>query len=49
MNSGNLKRETRHWREDLPTELPQNLTTEADALEIAGGGEYAKLYYLLRK
>jgi len=41
-----LIRETKHWREGLPTELPQNLTIEAEALKIAGGGEYACLYYL---
>lgn len=34
------------WRKNLTEELPRNLTTEAEALEIAGGGEYVELYYL---
>ena len=44
--TGELISKTERWREGLPTELPQNLITEDEALETAGGGEYAKLYYL---
>lgn len=45
-NSGKPKKNFTHWRDNLPDELPRNLTTEAEAFKTAGGGEYAKLYYL---
>jgi len=47
-NTGELIEETKHWREDLPIELPQNLITQDEALAIAGGGNSSRayLYYI---
>lgn len=33
------------WSDNLPEDLPK-VISESEAFEIAGGGEYAKLYYL---
>ena len=46
--TGELIEKEAHWRDDLPTELPQNLITKAEALAMVGEGNSSRayLYYI---
>jgi len=43
--TGELVGKSSNWRENMPSSLP-TVISESEALEKAGGGEYAQLYYL---
>jgi hypothetical protein len=44
-STGPLRKNFTHWRDDLPDESPNIITTEEEAVNTAGGG-YATLYYI---